>query len=237
MKTRANTIDNDIYNLVVNHNEYELPASLDSDSIVFDIGAHIGCFTLAALQRGAGKVIAIEPDHENAEIYQENHKRAIKDCRVYFKRCAIAGNINDHLEIGCYPTFDNGRVNTGGGQTLPPAENHTGLNVLTIDSLISEAMALGERKFSVAKFDCEGAEWPAIFKSKMLYVFDVVCGELHRPPDAFKTDQNEHIDSDEELIGCFVDELSSKGFNVRMEINPDVTDPFILGKFWGISFA
>jgi hypothetical protein len=42
-----------------------LPERFSPDDIIIDIGAHIGAFAYACLQRGAGRVIAFEPEPEN----------------------------------------------------------------------------------------------------------------------------------------------------------------------------
>ena len=50
---RPETTDSAIFTNVVDDNEYNLPQSFEPDDIVVDIGAHIGGFSYAALERGA----------------------------------------------------------------------------------------------------------------------------------------------------------------------------------------
>jgi hypothetical protein len=52
------------------------------DDIVLDCGAHVGVFTDTALQRGASKVVAIEPDPTNLECLCRNFQSEITSGRV-----------------------------------------------------------------------------------------------------------------------------------------------------------
>src|SRR5262249_49186033 len=62
---RPGTNDDVIYNSVVTGTEYRLPDRLAPDSVVIDIGAHVGAFSYLALTRGAGSVYAFEPEPSN----------------------------------------------------------------------------------------------------------------------------------------------------------------------------
>ena len=61
-KFRKDTLDESIFNQVVNVNEYHLPLAFEPDDIVIDIGAHIGSFAQAVVSRGCRRVYCIEPD-------------------------------------------------------------------------------------------------------------------------------------------------------------------------------
>ena len=49
---------------------------------VIDCGAHVGTFTLHALERGAAKVVAVEPNPNNVECLRRNFKNEIATGRV-----------------------------------------------------------------------------------------------------------------------------------------------------------
>jgi len=50
--------------------------------IVFDCGAHVGTFTSHAIDRGAAKVVAVEPNPRNVECLRRNFKKEIAEGRV-----------------------------------------------------------------------------------------------------------------------------------------------------------
>ena len=62
----------EIFKLVVDENEYNLPPRFNPDDIVIDIGAHIGGFSYASLS-AVQKVYAFE-------AHPENHAIASKKC-------------------------------------------------------------------------------------------------------------------------------------------------------------
>src|SRR5262245_20643832 len=75
---RPGTVDRQIFKGVFVTNEYELPPRfLDSD-VVIDIGAHIGSFAHAAVQRGCRRVHCFEPDADNCRR-AETHLRSYID--------------------------------------------------------------------------------------------------------------------------------------------------------------
>ena len=69
------------WNDVVEGNEYGLPDCFDMQAdVILDVGAHIGCFAIACLQRRAHKVVCVEPDPDNCNLLRFNlqpyHDRA-----------------------------------------------------------------------------------------------------------------------------------------------------------------
>src|SRR5689334_25347188 len=63
----------------VNYNPNE---QVHEGDVVLDCGAHVGVFTHFALQRGASKVVAIEPDPVNLECLRRNLKKEIEAGKV-----------------------------------------------------------------------------------------------------------------------------------------------------------
>jgi hypothetical protein len=49
---RDGTTDESIFLSITEYNEYELPDRLPADSVIVDIGTHIGSFCHAVLSRG-----------------------------------------------------------------------------------------------------------------------------------------------------------------------------------------
>src|SRR5262245_45549865 len=69
---RPGTMDEEIFHSVVTYNEYRLPDTLQAEDIIVDIGAHIGSFCYAVLQRGARHVYGFEPEPGNYECAVRN---------------------------------------------------------------------------------------------------------------------------------------------------------------------
>src|SRR5687768_9023756 len=72
MKLRRHTQDEMAYREVLIENEYGLPDALSPRDQVVDIGAHIGCFAIACLNRGVGFVECYEPCPDNFAVLNEN---------------------------------------------------------------------------------------------------------------------------------------------------------------------
>jgi len=116
---RKGTMDQIIYDQVLYYNEYQLPDQFSKSDLILDIGAHIGAFTYAVLQRGAGKVYAIEADAENHRLASRNLANFIQsEQAVLLYGAAWRSDPNDDVlyhdgysEPGWY-------INTGGGGVL-----------------------------------------------------------------------------------------------------------------------
>ena len=117
--------------------------------IVFDCGAHVGVFTSKALELGAAKVVAIDPDPTQVECLRRNFREEIAADRVI--------------------VVPKGVWSQPGTMTLSLGESHSGVSslvedaghekievaVTTIDQLVEE---LGLPRVDYIKLDIEGAE-------------------------------------------------------------------------------
>ena len=124
-------------------------------AVVLDCGANIGVFTRLSLERGAGKVIAIEPAPENLECLRRNFAKEIADGRVvvypkgvWDKDDVLTLNVDPHNSAA-----DSFLIHREGG--------HEGNKVplTTIDKLVGE---LGLDRVDFVKMDIEGAEVRAL---------------------------------------------------------------------------
>lgn len=171
---RPETTDAQIFEHVVDDNEYNLPPRFEPDDIVVDIGAHIGGFSFAALQRGAGKVYAYEPHPQNHAIASKNLARF--EGRIICRQRAVWRS--DQPSQTLYNEDLTGYTNTGGVSLL---WNTQGLAVETInlDEILSEASDGFQRPIRMLKVDCEGSEYPILFTSTQLKIVEEICGEYH----------------------------------------------------------
>ncbi len=124
-------------------------------AVVLDCGANIGVFTRLSLERGAGKVIAIEPAPENLECLRRNFVKEITEGRVvvypkgvWDKDDVLTLNVDPHNSAA-----DSFLIHREGG--------HEGNKVplTTIDKLVAE---LGLERVDFVKMDIEGAEVRAL---------------------------------------------------------------------------
>ena len=124
-------------------------------AVVLDCGANIGVFTRLSLDRGAAKVIAIEPASENIECLRRNFAKEIGDGRVVIypkgvwdKDDVLTLNVDPHNSAA-----DSFLIHREGG--------HEGAKVplTTIDKLTAE---LGLERVDFIKMDIEGAEVRAL---------------------------------------------------------------------------
>jgi FkbM family methyltransferase len=174
-----------IFNGVVALNEYRLPARFAPGDSVIDVGAHIGSFAHAVVQRGCERVFSIEPDPVNCTYAAENLRPYIDSGHVRLMQHAVwrSDPNDDQLRFDGYHPFPRsfagmeGVLNTGDGSVIwgvgePVAK-------IALDDVVDEVTNRGERRVRLLKLDCEGAEWPILLTSRRLQEIDEIVGEFH----------------------------------------------------------
>ncbi|MGH9718748.1 MAG: FkbM family methyltransferase [Bryobacteraceae bacterium] len=151
--------------------------SVRKGDVVLDCGAHVGVFTYMALQAGAEKVVAIEPDPVNRVCLQRNFMQQIADGRVVVVSKGVWS------AEGALKLFL-GAENSGTSSiVLDQGAGNVEIEVTTIDKLV-ESLKLS--KVTYIKMDIEGAEREALkgavetlkrFKPRMM------IDSYHRPDD------------------------------------------------------
>jgi FkbM family methyltransferase len=121
--------------------------------IVLDVGAHVGAFADRALQRGARKVIAMEPDPLNRECLVRNFASEIAAQRMIV---VPEGAWSSKGQL----TLHQGTENSGMSSVLSDQPGATfQIDVTTIDDLVKR---LGLQRVDFVKMDIEGAEREAL---------------------------------------------------------------------------
>lgn len=135
------------------HNIYRFNTNmLRDESIVVDIGANIGAFSLQVLSeaRDSNKkvhVIAIEPEKSNLELLYKN----IEENPELFVR----GSTIEVLEIGIYNEYGKANINSESGSSrLTDNQDDQEVTVWPYDKLIEH---IG-KKIDFVKIDIEGSE-------------------------------------------------------------------------------
>lgn len=174
-KFRPQTIDQAVWESVVTHNEYRLPAQFSPSDLVLDVGAHIGAFSWAVLRRNAGHAWAFEADSRNFRLAEHNLEEFGPRARV-FNRAVWRSDRDDHflmLETSQDPT------NTAGGG-CHSAKAGRAVECIAFDRVVDMALSLtGARRVRLLKLDCEGSEWAVLLTSKRIHLIDEMCGEYH----------------------------------------------------------
>lgn len=187
---REGTCDENVYRSVVELNEYRLPEKFEAGDVIIDVGAHIGSFAKACVDRGAGKVVCLEPDIENFIQLRKNLKELEISGRVVLLpagvwRSDMPAMFLGHTGYSETPVSDGVEVNTGGGDVLHSQLNvgHRQVPVFPLDMLLASFIGRLARPSSLRllKLDCEYSEWPIIWTSTRLGKVEAICGEFHEP--------------------------------------------------------
>jgi len=176
---RENTWDNIVYAEVVNRNDYKLQESLDN-YIIIDIGAHIGCFTYACIQRNAKFIYAYEPMIDNYNLACKNLKEY---SNVQLNNLAVwRSDLKEMPELNMVIFGENNKLNTGSHNVIQSeTRGNKNYNVQTIalDKIIEEIENKYPENKILLKLDCEGSEYPILLTSNKLDKVDIIVGEYH----------------------------------------------------------
>ncbi len=147
---------------------------------VVDAGAHIGVFTKYARHRGAGKVIAIEPDPTNAACFRANLAEEIRDGRVILVE---AGVWHEESEL----EFVRSTSNSAANSFIRQATDFSLINKVPVRPLDKILEELGVTSVDFIKMDIEGSERFALQGSKetlQRYGPHLAICSYHLPDDA-----------------------------------------------------
>ena len=125
-------------------------AKIKKGDVVLDIGAHIGTFTRFALNRGALRVVAFEPDQNSIICFKKNFQKEIREQRVTLIEAA-AWNSPGTLNFKSNTLYPAASTVIEDGELVVPA--------VTIDETIRN---LGLNQVDFIKMDIEGSERYAI---------------------------------------------------------------------------
>jgi len=167
---RPHLNDLEVYKCVVLGNEYGLPVAFQPGAVVVDIGGHIGCFTIACMQRGAARAIV-------AEAEAENHEYLLKNIKPYGDRVvalhkAVWRSDRPDGEVLFHTGYTDGGTNSGGGRVFEKVGQP--VHTVGLDTLLRDL-----DEVEVLKIDCEGSEFPILYTSRLLDRVRRIVGEYH----------------------------------------------------------
>ncbi len=156
--------------------------------VVLDCGANIGLYTLAALERGASLVVAIEPALDNLECLRRNLAAPIAAGRVVVYPKGV-WNRDDVLPLNIQPSNSASysvALRYRGATPGPQVE------LTTIDEIVRE---LGLGRVDYIKMDVEGAERAALegaagvirkFRPRLTISLEHRYDDFHAIPEAVR---------------------------------------------------
>lgn len=180
---RAGTSDANIFNAVVTHNEYKLADRFEPTDLILDIGACIGAFAYACVQRGAGRVMCFEPDPENYVLLRQHLADEIRAGKVETFPVAVANDFAFRTFSGVVKK--DGETNHGGAYLFGCDGDSYGLDqyivnkpfrVVTIPFCVIGVPFGFEPR--LLKLDCENSEHE-IACSANVAKFPQIVGEYH----------------------------------------------------------
>ncbi len=123
----------------------------------FDVGAHVGFYSLiAGLQVGTqGRVVAFEPDEQNAGLLEENIQR--NNLRQVVIVRAAAWRSPGRVRFFRGAPHD-ARNSTRRGHVVADVSRWSGTPLVEVDSITLDDYARGEAKPKLIKVDTEGSE-------------------------------------------------------------------------------
>jgi FkbM family methyltransferase len=130
------------------------PVVIRSGDVVLDAGAHLGTFSKAALDKGAGKVVAFEPEPGNAACYKRTFAKEISQGRVALVEAALWDAPGALTLTGAASFSDVGSV-----VLYQPEPSGVQVKATTIDETVQQ---LHLERVDFVKMDIEGAERHAL---------------------------------------------------------------------------
>lgn len=183
---RPGTMDAEIYDIVFRRNEYRLPPQFSAGDVILDVGAHVGSFSTACLMRGAGRVVAFEPEPTNHALLAVNLARF--GARADARCAAVWRSDAPPTTLHFNPSTD--ATNTGGGSMFAPASLGVSAATVSLDAVVAEVLAAtGQRRVRLLKLDCEGSEYPVLLTATCLDRVEALCGEYHQVNDVIPAAQ------------------------------------------------
>jgi FkbM family methyltransferase len=171
---RPKTQDEMMIKEVYFDNCYHLPDRFQPTDIVLDIGAHIGSFTMACLERGCKKVWAYEPARENQKYLALNirdNRPRWPDAEISLFELAVveAGNYQRYM-----PFHYTGDLNSACGHLVDPLVDPRDevtptsyfVDTTTFAEVVNRALDdMDGDMIRFCKIDIEGAEIPILMQA------------------------------------------------------------------------
>lgn len=193
------------------------------DDVILDIGAHAGIFSYLCHARGAGRVLAFEPEMSNFRQLAL-HLRGLKGVELYhfavFRSDQTTANLVHSGHLG--DNSGGGNVMLNGAHMDPFTQTYQPLPAtpravptIPLDEIIERVGCI-----RLLKLDCEGSEFPILLTSRRLDRVERIVGEYHHfaPPLFAELDPQARLDGYTRYdIRDLVQYLKAQQFHVTLK--------------------
>jgi len=124
---------------------------INPGSLVIDIGANIGMFSLYAVRSGAERLLAFEPNPSSHTILVKNLSQPSVKTAVSLYQLAVSGAAGETVYMPADSSPYNKTINAPTDSSASVAVETTSL-----DKIVEQCEG---RRIDFLKMDCEGAEW------------------------------------------------------------------------------
>tara|TARA_R110000824_G_scaffold396000_1_gene597176 strand:+ start:465 stop:1118 length:654 start_codon:yes stop_codon:yes gene_type:complete len=160
------------------HGTYGWMLENSQDSVIMDIGGHVGCFAVYCGVYGYKKLYCYEPTPCNFELLKENTKH-LKDIELINRALSIE---ETNTEIDFYlPT-------SGKNMGICSSYVKRGRNEISVNT-INFKDELERIQPDIIKMDCEGAEYDLLLNTELPECVKKITIEIHLGNKKFKTIQ------------------------------------------------
>lgn len=182
----------------IHDNHYEFALDADKNTLIIDVGAHIGGFSIVAgAKNGKAKIYAFEPFLENFKMLQKNIELN-NLVNITPHRQAVASGIDTRKLY-----LD--RINTSAHSLNKKNKKSVDVPCTTLDNIFLENNI---KYCDLLKMDCEGAEYEIISSAsaETLKKINKIIMEYHEPKFFGLADG--------ELLNNLIAKLEESGFEV-----------------------
>jgi FkbM family methyltransferase len=148
-----------IWEITVQHDYESQDVAIHPGDTVFDCGAHIGVFSRYALNRGASRVIAVEPDPVNIAVLEANFEQEIAAGRVILVKAGVWDR-KDYLDLS---ESDDNSARNSFVHEVQNSHKVPRILVLPLDEITTQ---LQLDRVDFIKMDIEGSEHRALLGSR-----------------------------------------------------------------------
>lgn len=203
---RPGTQDEWVWQSVLIDNEYGLTDQFDLSDTILDVGANVGAFAWACLERCAGRVICYEANLDNARQLTRNLRRWANRVAVHHLAVWRSDQLPGWLRVSEARITKGGDRETG-GYTVVQDDGLETVGAIQLDEILE---ALGPVR--LLKIDAEGSEYPILFTARRLDLVQEIVGEYHEewPTHGLLS----LVDGYRPTMACLKNHLESQGFTV-----------------------
>lgn len=224
---RYNSFDEKIYNDVYVNNAYMVDDL--TNKVVIDIGAHIGSFIKAAVEKNAKFVDA----YEMCSVSYDQCLKNIKNYEnVRLSQKVVWSQSGEKIKVPTSISYskinEKNILNTGGETLMFNIDNeYEMIETISLDDIVSNYDRIG-----LIKMDCEGSEYPILYNFNNFEKVDAFAIEFHcyALMDTPLVSEEDYLLYNEYELKNY---LETKGFSVYLDEIEYMTDHI----YHGLMFA